>query len=90
MRIVEENHEKVIELQMKTISKLQDEIKLQKFDLSALRNENRSLKEKLRCRKENIKNIRSELMKMKRKDDFSNINSVLAMINEGWEEEYEQ
>lgn len=90
MRIAEENQDKVIEIQMETISKLQDKINLQKFDLTELRRENRGLKEKLRCRTENIKNIRAELMKMKRKDDFSNINKVLSMFNAGWEEDYEQ
>jgi flagellar biosynthesis/type III secretory pathway chaperone len=75
--------------QKDTIAKLQETNNFQKFDLSELRKEVQSLKKKLKCRKDNIRNVRAELMKMKRKDDFSNINSVLAMLNEDWEEDYE-
>ena len=73
--------------QMKTIDNLQEIINLLKFDLSQIRKENQILKYRLKHRKENIKNIRVELISMKRNNDYSNINNVLAILNEGWEDE---
>ena len=74
MIVNKEDQEKLIKRQMKTIDNLQEIINLLKFDLSQIR-------------KENIKNIRVELISMKRNNDYSNINNVLSMLNEGWEYE---
>ncbi len=89
MIVAERNKDQTIEIQMKTISQLQDKNNLLKFEISQLNKEKNSLKEKLKNRKENIKNVRAEVMKMKRTNDFSNINKVLAMLCAGWSEEYE-
>lgn len=75
--------------QKKVVAELQDKINLLKFDVIQANKENKSLKEKLKCRKENIKNIRAELVTMKRKNDYTKINNVLAMLNAGWEEDYD-
>ena len=77
-----------LERQKETITILQDKINLLKFDNSRNLQEIKSLKEKLKCRKENIKNIRAEIMTMKRTNDFSNINKVLSMLCAGWDDEY--
>ena len=83
-------YEDVIKEQRKAISKLQDEIKLLKFDNAENLRKINNLKERLRRRNETVKNIRAELMAMKRKRDFSNINVVLAMLSEGYGEAYEE
>ena len=77
-----------LEKQKETITILQEKINLLKFDNSRNLQEIRTLKEKLKCRKENVKNIRAELMTMKRTNDFSDINKVLSMLCAGWEDEY--
>lgn len=82
-------NEDIVKEQMKTISKLQDKINLLKFDMMQINRENRTLKEMLKRRKENIKNIRIELNRMKRLNDFTGINNVLMMLNAGWDDEYE-
>ena len=87
MIVNKEDQEKLIKRQMKTIDNLQEIINLLKFDLSQIRKENQILKYRLKHRKENIKNIRVELISMKRNNDYSNINNVLAILNEGWEDE---
>ena len=86
--IKEATKEELIKKQMETISKLQGEIKLHLFEISELKKERHKLNEKLSNRKENIKNIRVELMSMKRRNDFTEINKILAMLNGGWEDEY--
>ena len=75
--------------QKKIIDELQEKINFLKFDIIQANKENRILKEKLKWRKENIKNIRSELATMKRKNDYTKINNVLSMLNAGWSEDYE-
>ena len=87
MIVNKEDQEKLIKRQMKSIDNLQEIINLLKFDLSQIRKENQILKYRLKHRKENIKNIRVELISMKRNKDYSNINNVLAILNEGWEDE---
>ena len=87
MIVNKEDQEKLIKTQTKTIDNLQEIINLLKFDLSQIRKENQILKYRLKHRKENIKNIRVELISMKRNNDYSNINNVLAILNEGWEDE---
>ena len=87
MIVNKEDQEKLIKRQMKSIDNLQEIINLLKFDLSQIRKENQILKYRLKHRKENIKNIRVELISMKRNNDYSNINNVLAILNEGWEDE---
>lgn len=78
-----------LERQREIIGELQEKINLLKFDISQLYKDRKDLKAKLKRRNDNIKNIRLELSCMKRKGDFSNINSVLAMLNDGWSEDYE-
>lgn len=87
MIVNKEDQEKLIKRQMKTIDNLQEIINLLKFDLSQIRKENQLLKLTLKRRKKNLKNIRIELTIMKRNNDYSKINNVLAMLNEGWEDE---
>lgn len=79
--------ERQLKRQKETINKLQDRIKLLSFDISQLNREKIELNEKLRRRKENVKNVRAELMTMKRTENFSRINSVLAMLKAGFEDE---
>lgn len=79
--------EDLIREQMKTISKLQDDIKVQNFEIAQLRREKRELSETLKRRNENIKNVRVELSLMKRTNDYSNINKILAMLPAGWDYE---
>jgi chromosome segregation ATPase len=79
--------DKQLERQKETISKLQDRIKLLRFDISQLNSEKIELNEKLRKRRDNVKNVRAELMTMKRTENFSRINSVLAMLKAGFEDE---
>lgn len=78
-----------LERQKEVIGELQEKINFLKFDISQLLKEKADLKKKLIGRKTTIKNTRAELMTMKRKNDFSNINSVIAMLNAGWSEDYE-
>lgn len=78
-----------LERQKTVIAELQEKINLQNFDLVQLRKEIRELNEKLKCRKINMKNIRIELMHMKRTNDFTRINSVIAMLKDGLED-YEE
>ena len=87
MIVNKEDQEKLIKRQMKTIDNLQEIINLLKFDLSQIRKENQILKLTLKRRKNNLKNIRIELTIMKRNNDYSKINNVLSMLNEGWEDE---
>lgn len=76
--------------QRNVIDKLQETIKLLKFDVGDGLKEIRRLKERLKRKEETQKNIRAELMKMKRKNDFSDINKVLAMSNDGWSDYYDE
>lgn len=78
-----------LERQKKIIGELQEKINFLKFDIVQLNKENRTLKEMLKRRKENIKNIRIELNRMKRLNDFTGIKNVLMMLNAGWDDEYE-
>ena len=78
-----------LERQKKIIGELQEKINFLKCDISQLTREKAELSQKLKRRRDNTRNVRAELMKMKRKEDFSNINSVLAMLNDNWSEEYE-
>lgn len=81
--------ENLVKEQMRTIDKLQEKIKLQLFDITQLNRENRELRFSLKRQKENIKNIRKKLEQMKKENDFSKINSVLIMLNERQNEEYD-
>ena len=89
MIVVGINKDQVIEKQAETISKLQDKIELLKFEVIQLNKEKKSLKDKLKCRVENIKNVRAEVMTMKRTEDYSRINNILLMLHAGWGEEYD-
>ena len=89
MIVVEMNKDQVIERQAQTISKLQDKINLLKFETMQLAKERTKLKHKLKNKRENIKNIREEVMTMKRTEDYSRIKNVLAMLHGDWDEEYE-
>jgi uncharacterized coiled-coil protein SlyX len=78
--------ETMIKEQMKTIDKLQEKIKLQQFEITQLRKDVIELKDKLKRREMNQKNIRVKLADMKVRNDFTEINNVLLMLR-GYKDE---
>lgn len=78
---------KEIERLRGVISRLQDEIKLLTFDSVLNNRKNNDLKKKSQMRRNNMQRARKELALMKRKNDFSNINMVMAMLNTGADDE---
>ena len=69
------------------ISNLQERIKLLEFDASQNNRKNDDLKKKALMRRNNMKKAKEELSLMKKKNDFSNINIVIAMLNTGGDDE---
>lgn len=67
--------------QMKIICKLQNDIKLLRFDISKNLKEIRELKGIIKARKLTNQKIFEELLKMKEKNDFTNIDYVLSILN---------
>ena len=67
--------------QMEIICKLQNDIKLLRFDISKNLKEIRELKGIIKARKLTNQKIFEELLKMKEKNDFTNIDYVLAILN---------
>lgn len=78
---------KEIERLREVISNLQEEIKLLTFDSVLNNRKNNDLKKKSQMRRNNMQRAREELALMKRKNDFSNINMVMAMLNTGGDDE---
>lgn len=78
---------KEIERLRGVISNLQEEIKLLTFDSVLNNRKNNDLKKKNQMRRNNMQRAREELALMKRKNDFSNINMVMAMLNTGADDE---
>ena len=78
---------KEIERLREVISNLQEEIKLLTFDSVLNNRKNNDLKKKSQMRRNNMQRAREELALMKRKNDFSNINMVMAMLNTGADDE---
>lgn len=78
---------KEIERLREVISNLQEEIKLLTFDSTLNNRKNNDLKKKSKMRRDNMERARKELALMKRKNDFSNINMVMAMLNTGADDE---
>ena len=70
-----------MKLQMKNICRLQNEIKLLKFDISKNLKEIRELKAIMKAKKLTNQKIFEELLRMKEKNDFTNIDYVLAILN---------
>ena len=81
------NDDILVKEQAKTISKLQDTINILKFEISQLAAEKRSLSGRLNNSYKNTREVKKELLSMKRKNDFSNINLVLMMLKTGQENE---
>ena len=81
------NDEFLVKEQAKTIGKLQDTISILKFEISQLAAEKRSLNFRLNNSYKNTREVKKELLSMKRKNDFSNINLVLMMLKTGQENE---
>ena len=82
MIIKEEKCDDLQRKQIKTIDKLQEEIKLLKFDVSKNLSVIRDLKGTLKRRNQTIERARQELYLMKRQNDYSNINYVIFMLKE--------
>lgn len=78
---------KEIERLREVISNLQEEIKLLTFDSVLNNRKNNDLKKKSQMRRNNMQRARKELALMKRKNDFSNINMVMVMLNTGADDE---
>ena len=78
---------KEIERLRGVISNLQEVIKLLTFDSVLNNRKNNDLKKKSQMRRNNMQRARKELALMKRKNDFSNINMVMAMLNTGADDE---
>ena len=78
---------KEIERLREVISNLQEEIKLLTFDSVLNNRKNNDLKKKSQMRRNNMQRARKELALMKRKNDFSNINMVMAMLNTAADDE---
>lgn len=77
---VEEKQEELIKKQMKTISKLQDVINLQKFDLIEERKKIRVLNQKNEVRKKNLKIIRNEIREFMKDNDMKHLNTCLMYV----------
>lgn len=77
---VEEKQEELIKKQMKTISKLQDVINLQKFDLIEERKKIRVLNQKNEVRKKNLRIIRNEIREFMKDNDMKHLNTCLMYV----------
>ena len=77
---VEEKQEELIKKQMKTISKLQDIINLQKFDLIEERKKIRVLNQKNEVRKKNLRIIRNEIREFMKDNDMKHLNTCLMYV----------
>lgn len=70
----------------KTIIELQDKLRLMAFDLSEIRKELQAVKYRYKTSRATILKVRNELKNMKRNEDFTNINKVIALLKDIGEE----
>lgn len=77
---IEEKQEELIKKQMKTISKLQDVINLQKFDLIEERKKLREANQKNEVRKKNLRIIRNEIRAFMKDDDMKHLKTCLMYV----------
>lgn len=79
--------EDLIKEQMKTISDLQDKIRLLQFDVVDNTKTIRFLKDIMARRKQSNKNAIKLLEEMKKNKDFKNINNVIIMLKKSYSRE---
>lgn len=77
---IEEKQEELIKKQMKTISRLQDVINLQKFDLIEERKKLREANQKNEVRKKNLRIIRNEIRAFMKDNDIKHLNTCLMYV----------
>ena len=77
---IEEKQEELIKKQMKTISKLQDVINLQKFDLIEERKKLREANQKNEVRKKNLRIIRNEIREFMKDNDMKHLTTCLMYV----------
>ena len=77
---IEESQEELIKKQMKTISKLQDIINLQKFDLIEERKKLREANQKNEVRKKNLRIIRNEIRAFMEDNDMKHLKTCLMYV----------
>lgn len=77
---IEEKQEELIKKQMKTISKLQDIINLQKFDLIEERKKLREANQKNEVRKKNLRIIRNEIRAFMKDNDMKHLATCLMYV----------
>lgn len=82
MKVIKD--ENLINEQMKTISKLQDQIKLLRFDKTEDLKKIRELKFVMQTRKKTNDRAIEELSKMYEKNDFSEIKKVLYLMKKSF------
>lgn len=75
-----EKSEGLIKKQMQTISKLQDVINLQKFDLVEERRKLREANQKNEVRKKNLRIIRSEIRAFMKDNDMKHLKTCLMYV----------
>lgn len=75
-----EKSEDLIKKQMQTISKLQDVINLQKFDLVEERRKLREANQKNEVRKKNLRIIRSEIRAFMKDNDMKHLKTCLMYV----------
>lgn len=71
MTKTEEKQNEVIRRQMNTISKLQETINLQKFDIVQLQKANNKLEHEKGIRTKLIRRVRQQLSQLRKKEDIS-------------------
>ena len=71
MTKTEEKQKEVIKRQMDTISKLQETINLQKFDVVQLQKDNRRLENEKNIRTKIIISVREKLSQLRKKENIS-------------------
>lgn len=85
MKVIKD--ENLVNEQMKTISNLQEQIKLLKFDKSEDLKKIRELKFIMQTRKKTNDRAIEELTKMYEKNDFSEIKNVLYLMKNSFKKE---
>lgn len=72
--------EELVKEQMKVIDKLQDEIRLLRFDISKNSETITQFKDALRRKNITVAKAREELVMMKKENNYNNINHVLSVL----------
>lgn len=72
--------EELVKEQMKVIDKLQDEIRLLRFDISKNLETITQFKDALRRKNITVAKAREELVMMKKENNYNNINHVLSVL----------